>query len=93
MNNPLQIAFLIIFSLTGTGFAVWTKQGKTALGLFILAIAFVLQIPDMVAGFWVDIFLALSIILFALGVFVIVWKKKEMATEEKEENKNSPSEI
>ncbi len=86
MNNPLQIAFLIIFSLAGAGLAVWTKQVKSALGLFILAIAFVLQIPDMVSGFWVEIFLALSIILFALGIFVIVWKKKAIETEDQGKN-------
>lgn len=77
MNNSLQIAFLIIFSLAGAGYAVWTKQGKIVAGLLILTLAFVLQIPNMVSGFLVDIFTALSIILFAVGVLVIIWKKKE----------------
>jgi len=85
MNNSLEIAFLIIFSLAGAGYAAWTKQGKTALGFFIITIAFVLQIPNMVSGFWVDIFLALSIILFAVGVFTIIWKKKEKELITKEE--------
>jgi protein-S-isoprenylcysteine O-methyltransferase Ste14 len=70
----------------GSGYAVWTKQGKIALGLFILTIAFALQIPNMVSGFWVDIFTAISIILFAVGIFVIIWKKnqKELITKEEE---------
>jgi hypothetical protein len=92
MNNSLQIAFLIIFSLAGSGYAAWAKQGKIALGFFILTIAFALQIPNMVAGFWVDIFTALSIILFAVGIFVIVFKKKEkeLITKDEESTIDKP---
>ena len=86
--QPLQTAFLIIFSLVGVGYSLFTKQMKLALGLFILTIAFVLQIPNMVTGFWVDLFTALSIIIFALGIFVMIWQKKEKEPiVDKEENK------
>ena len=80
--QPLQTAFLIIFSLVGAGYAVFTKQMKLAMGLFILTIAFVLQIPNMVTGFWVDLFNALSILIFAVGVFTMIWKKKEQTNSE-----------
>ena len=72
----MQTAFLIIISLAGTGYAFWTKQFKMAAGFLIFALAFTLTIPDIVTGFWVDILLALSIIIFAVGVFMIVWPKK-----------------
>lgn len=86
--QPLQTAFLIIFSLVGAGYAVFTKQMKMALGLFILTIAFVLQIPNMVTGFWVDLFTALSIIIFAVGIFAMIWQKKDREPiVNKEENK------
>ena len=73
----MQTAFLIIISLLGTGYAFWTKQFKTATGFLIFAIAFALTIPDIVSGFWVDILLAISIILFAIGAFIIIYQKKE----------------
>jgi len=73
----MQAAFLIIISLLGAAYSVWTKQGRIALGLLILAIAFVLQIPEIVHGVWVDVFGALSLVLFAVGIFVAVWRKKE----------------
>ena len=73
----MQAAFLIIISLLGAAYATWTKQGKIALGLLILAIAFALQIPNLVGGIWVDVFGALSLILYTLGIFVVVWKKRE----------------
>jgi len=73
----MQAAFLIIISLLGAAYAVWTKQGRVALGLLILAIAFALQIPNIVSGVWVDVLGALSLVLYTVGIFVAVWKKKE----------------
>ena len=81
----MQAAFLIIISLLGAAYATWTKQGRLALGLLILAIAFVLVIPNLVSGIWVDIFGALALILYAVGVFVAVWKKKEQPLKMPEE--------
>lgn len=73
----MQTAFLIIISLFGSVYAMVTRQTKTALGLFVITLAFALQIPDLVTGFWVDILLALSLIIFTVGVFLIIYKKKE----------------
>jgi hypothetical protein len=73
----MQIAFLIIITLLGTGYAFWTKQTKVAAGFLLLTISFVLTIPDIVTGFWVDILLALSLMVFTAGVFVIIYKKKQ----------------
>ena len=89
----MQAAFLIIISLLGAAYAVWTKQGRLSSGFLILAVAFVLQIPNIVGGIWVDVFGALSLILYAVGVFVAVWKKKDQElkmpdiTEDKDEKK------
>ena len=90
----MQTAFLIIISLLGSAYAVVTRQTKTALGLFVITLAFALQIPDIVTGFWIDILLALSLIVFVVGIFIIVYKKKEK-TEDlsvKEENTNEKNE-
>lgn len=76
----MQTAFLIIIALLGTVYALTTRQTKTAAGLFIITLAFVLQIPDLVTGFWVDILLALSLMFFTVGVGVVVWKKKNKDT-------------
>jgi len=83
----MQTAFLIIISLAGTGYAFWAKQFKVATGFLIFAIAFTLTIPDIVSGFWVEILMALSIIIFAIGVFVIIYKKNEnkITSEDSEE--------
>lgn len=77
----MEIAFTIIISLLGMAYAFWTKQTKIALGMLLLAIAFMLNIPDITTGFWVDILLALSLMVFTVGVFIIVWKKKEINDE------------
>ena len=81
----MQAAFLIIISLLGAAYAVWTKQGRVALGLLILAIAFALQIPNIVSGVWVDILGALSLVLYTVGIFVAVWKRKEQPLKMPEE--------
>ena len=70
------IAFLIIISLAGGVFAFVTKQAKVGAGFVIFAIASALQIPNLVTGFWVDVFGAMSVIIYAVGVFVIIWQKK-----------------
>lgn len=79
-------AFLIIISVLGAIYALFTKQGKVSLGLFIMAVAFVFAIPEIVTGIWVDVFGALTLIIFALGVFIFIYKKKpksEVKAEEK----------
>lgn len=85
----MQTAFLIIISLIGTAYAIWTHQGKTSLGLLIMTIAFVLQIPNLAAGFGSQIYLALSLIIFTIGVFVIVWKKKPIEEKNKIEHEEN----
>jgi len=84
----MQTAFLIIITLVGSVYTLISKQAKLALGFFIMALAFVLQIPDLMTGFWVDILLALSLILFAIGVLVIVIKKKDTIILSKIDNQN-----
>lgn len=89
----MQTAFLIIISLLGSAYAMMTRQTKTALGLFVITLAFALQIPDLVTGFWIDILLALSLIVFVVGIFIIIYKKKEKiedsSVEEEKINENN----
>lgn len=73
----MAIAFLIIILMLAMFYALWTKQFKTALGLLVLALAFLLQIPDLVSVFWSNFLLASSLIIFAFGIFIIIWRKKE----------------
>lgn len=73
----MQIAFLIIISLLGVIYAFWSKQFKISAGLLIITISLVLTIPEIVTGFWMDILLALSLMLYTAGVFAIAYKKKE----------------
>lgn len=75
----MQIAFLIIITFLGSAYSLATKQSKTALGLFVVMLALVLQIPGMVTGFWVDLLMAASLMIFTVGIAIIVWKKKEIA--------------
>lgn len=72
----MQQAFLIIISGLGAIYALLTRQAKIALGFLIIAISFIFAIPDIVTGVWTDIFGAITMIVFALGIFVIVFKKK-----------------
>jgi hypothetical protein len=76
MTN-LSIAFLIIITIAGGIYALVTKQLKVGLGLLVIAVAFVLAIPELVTGFWVDLLLALSLIIYLVGMIIIVYKKKE----------------
>lgn len=84
----MQQAFLIIISVLGAIYALFTKQNKTALGLLVIAISFVFVIPDLVTGIWVGVFEAIQMILFVVGILIIVFKKK---SKESTENKNSSS--
>ena len=83
----MQAAFGIIISVIGALYALFTKQGKIAGGLLVMAIGFFFAIPNLVSGIWVDVFGALSMIFFAVGVFIVVFKKKmkEVKSEENEE--------
>ncbi len=91
MTN-LSIAFLIIITALGAFYALFVKELKIASGLLIITLAFVLAIPSLAAGFWSDALLALSLIVYLLGMLVLVYRKKKVDTvksEEKiEENKN-----
>lgn len=84
----MQSAFLIIISLLAAIYSVWTKQMKLALGILILMVSFILAIPDIGKGIWVDIFGALALIVFLAGMLVIVWKKKDNSLINSEELEN-----
>lgn len=73
----MQIAFLMIIAAAGAIYALVTKKFRIGLGLVIIILSLVLQIPNMVHGFWVDLLSAFSLILFALAVFVMVYEKKK----------------
>lgn len=72
----MQAVFLIIVSILAAGYALITRQAKIALGLLVVAISFVFAIPGLVSGVWVDIFGALVLIIFAVGMILIVYPKK-----------------
>lgn len=87
----MQQAFSIIIAVVGAIYGLFTKQAKTALGFLIIGISFVFVIPDIVTGVWVDVFGAFSMIFFAIGVFLVVFKKKpkqESSEESQNENAN-----
>jgi len=94
----MQVAFLMIIAAAGAIYALVTKKFRISLGLGIIILSLILQIPNMVFGFWVDLLSAFSLILFALAVFVMVYEKRkeektfsEKTAEEKEDaikNKN-----
>lgn len=65
-----------IIAFLGAIYALFTKQGKLALGLLIISISFIFVIPDLVGGIWVNVFDALAMIIFAAGVLVMVFRKK-----------------
>lgn len=83
-------AFLVIIFVLAAAYGAWTKQGKTALGFLILAIAAFLVIPGLVGGIWVDVFSAASLVVFLAGAAVIVWKKKEPVVPNTEIKKPEP---
>lgn len=80
----MQNAFMTIIALLGAGYALLHKEGKVAAGLAVIAISSALQIQRVAVGFWSDMLLALSLVIFAVGIYLIVRKKKEQADIEHE---------
>ncbi|HLB95698.1 MAG TPA: hypothetical protein VJK26_02215 [Patescibacteria group bacterium] len=78
----MQEVFLIIISALGVLYALFTRQAKIALGFLILAFSFVFAIPNLVAGVWQDVFGAVTMILYALAIFILVFKKRRAEKEE-----------
>ncbi len=70
-------AFLAIIAFMGALYALFTKQLKISLGLLIYSAAFILLMPALSKGIESDFLYALAMILFVLGTFAIVWKKKK----------------
>lgn len=86
-------AFLIIIALAGASYAFVTRQVKIGLGFLILAVSFALTFPKIVSGAWIDIFGALSLIMFLIGTIAIVWKKPVLKIEKSTETSVDNSEI
>jgi len=81
----MQQAFLIIISILGAIYAFTTRQAKIAFGLLIIGVSFVFSIPGLLSGgVWTQVFEALTMVVFALGVFVIIFQKK--TTDQKEQS-------
>lgn len=81
----MQQVFLIIISALGAIYAFVTGAAKVAAGLLIVAISLIFAIPTLAkTELQQDIFGALMMILFAIGIFVIVFKKKKVAENKKE---------
>lgn len=78
----MGVAFLIIISVLAAGYALFIKQLKMAAGFLILGVAFVFSIPSLASGVREDIFGAITMILYAVGVFAIVFKKPAAAKDE-----------
>lgn len=87
----MQQAFFIIISVAGAIYALFVKETKVAFGLFIVGLSFVFAIPDLVTGVWEDVFGAMAMIIFALGILVMVFKKKTQP--EKEEKKDEEEKV
>lgn len=85
----METAFFVIILLLGTFYALWTKQLRLAAGLFVLVVAFGLQIPQTVSLFMMNFLLASSLIIFAVGIFIIVWKKKAEEVKDIEDIKDT----
>lgn len=88
MTN-LTIAFLIIVTLSATCYAFVINKTQIALGLLLMSIAFIVAIPDLATGFFSSILLALSIIIYTAGLFVLVKNKKENINTESDQEKNA----
>lgn len=76
----MQIAFLMIITFLGIVYAFFVKKTKIALGLVVLLVSLALQIPNLATGFWSDVLQALSLIVFALAIFAIVYEKKVVSS-------------
>ena len=88
-------AFLAIIAFMGALYALFTKQLKISLGLLIYSAAFILLMPALSKGIESDFLYALAMILFVLGTFAIVWKKKlkeDESTNKDEESKEKSKE-
>ena len=75
-------AFLAVITLIAAAYAFFTRQPKLGLGFVIYAVVFFLLIPNIAFGIKADFLNALALVLFIVGTFVIVWKKKEKQAEE-----------
>ncbi|AKM82396.1 TPA: hypothetical protein DD449_04880 [Candidatus Berkelbacteria bacterium] len=80
----MQIAFMIIIALLGAALAMSRRETRVSLGLLIVAVSFVLQIEGLASGFWLDALMALSLIVFAFGVYVLI-SRNEGKKNEKED--------
>ncbi len=76
-------AFLTVISLLAAAYAFFTRQAKLGLGLVVYAVVFFLLIPNIAFGIKDDFIKAIALVLFIVGSFVIVWKKKEKTEESK----------
>ena len=82
------VIFLSIIAFLGAIYALFTKQLRAVLGLFIICISNILIIPDLTKGLLSQILGAIAMILFVIAVFVLVWKKSE----KKESDQNTDQE-
>ena len=80
-------AFLAVISLIAAAYALFTRQAKLGLGFLIYAVVFFLLIPNIAFGIKGDFLNAIALVLFVVGSFVIVWKKRpKVETPKVEEN-------
>ena len=70
-------AFLAVISLIAAVYALFTRQAKLGLGFLIYAVVFFLLIPNIAFGIKGDFLNAIALVLFVVGSFVIVWKKRQ----------------
>lgn len=78
--------FLAIISLLAAGYAFFSRQARLGLGFLIYTGAFILLIPGLSSGIWTNVVIALAMVLFVAGSFVIIWKKKKIEPEKENEN-------
>ena len=70
--------FLAIISLVAAGYAFFTRQAKQGLGFLIYTAAFILLIPGLASGITTDVLRAVAMVLFVVGSFVIIFRKKKV---------------
>lgn len=88
----MQQAFLLIISVLGAIYAFVNHQAKIGFGLLIIGISFIFSIPNLVTGgVWSQVFEALTMVIFALGIFVIVFQKKS-SDQNKQQSKTKENE-
>jgi len=81
--------FLAIISLVAAGYAFITKQPKQGLGFLIYTGAFILLMPGLSSGIVTNVLVALAMVLFVVGSFVIIFKKKKIELPEENENEEA----